>query len=96
MERFCAWCGKYMGQKPPLDDKSATHGMCPRCFKIQMGEVKQNDTATCRECGSTVDLVSNYYWIGGQGNVLLKTCRKCLDINLKASQRACEKLLEVK
>ena len=37
MRRFCAWCGKYMGEKPPLDDKTATHGMCKKCFKIQMG-----------------------------------------------------------
>ena len=35
MERFCAWCGKYMGKKPPLDDKTATHGMCESCYKIQ-------------------------------------------------------------
>ena len=54
------------------------------------------EKAACRECGSTDNLVGNYYWIGGQGNILLYTCRKCLDINLKASQRACEKLLEVK
>ena len=50
---------------------------------------------TCRECGHTgEDLVGNCSWIGGQGNVLLYTCRKCLDSNLKASQRACELLKE--
>ncbi|KKK65265.1 hypothetical protein LCGC14_2975900 [marine sediment metagenome] len=54
----------------------------------------QPANATCRECGSTADLVDNYYWIGGQSNVLLYDCRKCLKSNLKASQRACEMLQE--
>jgi hypothetical protein len=27
----CAWCGKYMGEKEPYDDKSVTHGICPEC-----------------------------------------------------------------
>jgi len=27
----CAWCGKYMGEKPPYEDKSITHSICPEC-----------------------------------------------------------------
>ena len=27
----CAWCGKYMGEKEPYEDKSVTHGICPEC-----------------------------------------------------------------
>jgi len=29
----CAWCGGDMGEKPPLDDKSETHGICEECIK---------------------------------------------------------------
>ena len=32
IKRLCAWCGKDMGEKPPLEDKSETHGMCEECF----------------------------------------------------------------
>ncbi len=28
----CAWCGKYMGEKEPYEDKSVTHGICPECL----------------------------------------------------------------
>jgi len=24
----CAWCGKYLGEKPPYEDKSVTHSIC--------------------------------------------------------------------
>jgi len=27
----CAWCGKYMGEKPPYEDKSVTHTICAEC-----------------------------------------------------------------
>lgn len=33
MFRVCAWCGKDMGEKEPLEDKSVTHGMCEKCLK---------------------------------------------------------------
>ena len=29
----CAWCGKYLGEKPPYEDKSVTHSICPQCRK---------------------------------------------------------------
>lgn len=30
----CSWCGKDMGTKEPLDDRSITHGICPECLKV--------------------------------------------------------------
>jgi len=27
----CAWCGKYLGEKEPYEDKSVTHSICPEC-----------------------------------------------------------------
>jgi len=33
MKRVCAWCGKDMGEREPLEDKSITHGMCEDCYK---------------------------------------------------------------
>ncbi|MDP3880175.1 MAG: hypothetical protein Q8Q07_07735 [Dehalococcoidales bacterium] len=28
----CAWCGRYLGEKEPYEDKSVTHGICPECL----------------------------------------------------------------
>ena len=36
MKVVCAWCGKDMGEKPPLEDKSITHGMCEDCLKKEL------------------------------------------------------------
>lgn len=33
----CAWCKKDMGEKEPLDDKSTTHTICPKCSRIHFG-----------------------------------------------------------
>ena len=30
----CAWCGVFMGEKPPYRDKAITHGMCMSCFPV--------------------------------------------------------------
>jgi len=32
----CAWCGKYMGEKEPLENKNITHGICLKCLKKQL------------------------------------------------------------
>ena len=29
----CAWCKKRMGEKPPYEDKSETHGICQECLE---------------------------------------------------------------
>lgn len=34
----CAWCGKDMGEKPPLEDKSATHSICEGCREKYFGK----------------------------------------------------------
>lgn len=31
MEIICSYCRKALGTKPPLEDDSVTHGMCPGC-----------------------------------------------------------------
>lgn len=31
MKRECAWCGEYLGQSAPLDDKGITHSICLSC-----------------------------------------------------------------
>ena len=52
MIRQCCICWIIFGEKEPLEDKSITHGYCPKCFKVEMGkldklqekwEVIQND-----------------------------------------------------
>ena len=35
----CAWCGKVIGEKSPLEDKSETHGICPDCRKKHFGDI---------------------------------------------------------
>ena len=36
MRVTCAWCGKDLGEKPPLEDKSITHGMCRECLEKEL------------------------------------------------------------
>ncbi len=31
MTVVCAWCRRLPGTKPPADDSSTTHGICPPC-----------------------------------------------------------------
>ena len=31
MKIVCAWCGREMGEKPLLEDRSVTHSICPEC-----------------------------------------------------------------
>ncbi len=33
MCRTCAWCRRFLGEKPPYEDTSETHGICPDCVK---------------------------------------------------------------
>lgn len=28
---ICAWCKKVLGEKEPIEDKTATHGICKNC-----------------------------------------------------------------
>lgn len=40
----CAWCQRTLGEKPPLEDKSVTHTICPDCLKKYFGKtpLKEN------------------------------------------------------
>ena len=41
MRIVCAWCGKEMGQKAPLEDTGVTHAICPECFLKQTGKTPE-------------------------------------------------------
>jgi hypothetical protein len=34
MIRICCKCGKVLGEKEPVEDKSETHTLCDRCLRI--------------------------------------------------------------
>lgn len=37
MKILCAWCGKDLGTKEPLEDTRTSHGICPECHRdLQM------------------------------------------------------------
>jgi len=38
MKIICSWCGKVIGEKDPLTDKSESHTRCPDCLKKQSRE----------------------------------------------------------
>ena len=40
MLRICAWCGKKIGEKEPLEDKRKTHTICGKCEKKIMPKRK--------------------------------------------------------
>jgi len=63
--------------------------------EMQTHTIKKTEKTlhTCVNCGHTGDdLVGNYYWIGGQGYVLVYECQNCLNASWEASQKACEAL----
>lgn len=33
MIRVCVYCGRILGEKPPLEDKSETHTICEGCLE---------------------------------------------------------------
>jgi hypothetical protein len=62
-------------------------------MQTQTIEKTEKTLHTCVNCGHTGDdLVGNYYWVGGQGDVLVYECRDCLNARWEASQKACEVL----
>ena len=62
-------------------------------MQIQTVGKTEKTLNTCVNCGHTGDnLVGNYYWIGGKGDVLVYECHDCLDARWEASQKACEAL----
>jgi len=64
-----------------------------REMQTQTIEKAEKTLHTCVNCGHTGDdLVGNYYWIGGKGDVLVYECQDCLNARWEASQKACEAL----
>ena len=41
MIRICMVCKDFIGTKEPLTDKSETHGICQKCFDLQVSEIKK-------------------------------------------------------
>ena len=44
MSRKCAWCRRCMGETPPFDDHTVTHGICLVCQQRYLEEA-----ASCGE-----------------------------------------------
>ena len=40
MIRICAWCKKKIGEKPPYEDRTETHGVCDKCLEKIREEVE--------------------------------------------------------
>jgi len=58
MKVVCAWHKKNfgaelaMGEKPPFEDKSVTHGICPVCAAVQKGTLRvYNECPQCHQKG---------------------------------------------
>jgi len=50
-----------MGEKPPLEDKSVTHGMCPECYR-RFGKGGQNDMMIFDENTIVGKVIYIVYW----------------------------------
>ena len=50
----CAWCGKYLGEKEPYDDKSVTHGICQKCKAKMEAEEDEDDLCPTPELAEYV------------------------------------------
>jgi len=41
MIRICMICKEVIGEKEPLDDKSATHGICDKCLDLELTKIQK-------------------------------------------------------
>jgi hypothetical protein len=41
MIRICMRCGGFMGEKPPFEDQSETHGICDECWPKEHERLKK-------------------------------------------------------
>ena len=46
-------CNIIYGEKEPYEDKSHTHGLCPKCFKIRMEKIEKMRKSKEAERGLT-------------------------------------------
>lgn len=65
MKRFCAWCGRYLGEKEPFEDTDETHGMCMWCLLHMKRKIKNRDKMSHQINGSECPAPS-----GGGGQVV--------------------------
>ena len=49
MHVICYWCGKYIKEKEPLEDKSISHGMCQDCCKKAKTKIKKPEEKKTRQ-----------------------------------------------
>jgi len=49
MVRICMYCKIKMGEKPPLENISETHGVCPSCLRLLNAQIE------IREVLKTID-----------------------------------------
>lgn len=77
MIRVCAWCSKDRGEKPPYEDKSITHTICPECYSKMAVDQKAkkgvNEMAKYRRCARCRKKASHYIkgiWV----------CENCLPL----------------
>jgi len=64
-----------------------------REMEVRIIERTEKTLHTCVNRGHTEDdLIGNYYWVGGHGDVLVYEYQDCLDARWAASKRACEAL----
>jgi hypothetical protein len=41
MLRYCSFCGLFLGEKEPYENKEVTHGICSPCLKEKTKEPEQ-------------------------------------------------------
>lgn len=50
MVRTCSWCGKHIGEKEPLEDKTETHGICDKCAQeVEKKELNDKEEKMTKE-----------------------------------------------
>ena len=41
MQRYCAYCKIYLGEKEPFDNQEISHGICSVCLAIELERYKK-------------------------------------------------------
>lgn len=49
MLRSCAWCGQFMGLKPPYLDLRTTHGICEWCQGVFTKQITHSELTRDQE-----------------------------------------------
>jgi len=51
MKTICAWCNKVLVEGPEADDQ-ASHGICPKCQKIELAKIEKYLKEQAKEEGN--------------------------------------------